>query len=292
MAEKLWLGTKEGSEGDWQEADNWSPSGAPGASDVAHLRGPLAPAVKKGLASAATVQALVVDPQFAQDLGKPDQPLEITVSDYIYVAGKGNHYIDISGGAGPTNGIKVQCATNFKGLFLKCGTGASDVDLIAVYRGLLELQEGDVASLLMELIENLSTDAAVIIGESAGTIANLRQVGGVSEQKGGTVTTHKLHAGTATWRDGTLTNGEQYGGTAVWSTNQTLADYKQFGGSFDATQDARTKAITAYEMHGEAQANLDNLSITLPASGIRVRGKHMPQLPAGALVEDTSTVPI
>lgn len=292
MANKYWIGTDVGNEGNWQVAANWNPSGVPGADDYAFLTSG-SQSVTAGLTGAATVKGIITGPDYSGDIAASGGYLDITCSEYALFMGSGDVYLDLTGGAGPTDGIKVRCPANTKGLHLKCGTGANDVDLLVVEKGLFELVIGTVAALYSELRTVLATDVAIL--QTAGTITTFRQLGGTCTQNGGTITNHHMHSGTTTWAGGTVTNLDMYGGVGYWKTIQTLAAGIIWGGIFDAGGDVRAKTITSLAMHGEAQVNIDNGNgnVTIGGNGILRRGRYMPVLPTGAYVKDGgSGIPI
>jgi hypothetical protein len=172
--------------------------------------------------------------------------------------------------------------------------GAAKLVDLTMEMGLVNWQSGSVTTVFMELIDDLRTDAKLILEKGTGIIDLLRQIGGIFTQEGATLTDHRMHEGTALiLNESVYTSVEQYGGEVDWRTIQTLTNGFIFGGHFTGANDPRAKIISHIESHGEATVDLDNGAgnITLTEGGVLKYGKNMPIISTGIYVggEDTPT---
>lgn len=251
-AEKIWVGTTSGHEGEWDHAANWSPADEPVADDDVLLGPGGVQAVTSGLNNAAvSLNSISFTSEWGSAaVGSADNYLQIN-ADTVVINCAGHIFLDL----GTTSTLATitvnNSPTNRDHLHIKGNA-------LALYanRGRLIYDSGALTTLVVQYAGSPAGDSDVLL--STPTVTNAYGLAGSLGMDGaGTITNLYLGAsGTALISEGTLTNAYVYAGLLNWRTNQTLAAAYVYGGKLDATQDQRAKTLTALYMYGGAVANL------------------------------------
>lgn len=276
MSETIWQGGDVGNEGDVSIAGNWS-NGLPSASNEA-IANSGSQDMNAGLdqSAGASWKSLHVGSGYTGKIASSIGYLIVKIIDKFIFEGAENAYVDCSNLALPY--LKVRSDGTSKGLYFKCGTGATDCDLMWIQKGYVWHVLGTVVKTVMESWTLISADANLTL--TAGTLTLVEKQGGTFTQDGGTCTQLNNRTGGVTINAGTLTNFESSAGITRWETTTTIASAKIWGGKFDASGDERARTITHIEMHGDAEVDLDNGkdNITLTDGGVHVYGSKSPRL--------------
>lgn len=280
--ERVWWGKAAGNEGKFGFDANWVGGTKPALNDIPVFQGATSNQnVDDDLVQTAlTVRKIIIDEDWEGDIGSESAYLQIGVDNttgIIFNRGVGQVWIDTSGAVDPSE-VKVRTEETVNATHIKCTTIAE----MNVEKGLVYLEDGTITLLHMEMVGNILHDARVYAND--GVITTLRKIGGELWVDGATITTLYNQNGNVEVLSGTITNLENYNDNVTWKTTTTLVSAKIWGGSFDASKDARAKTITAIEMHGEARVNVDNGmdNITIGGNGIKKYGRFDPVYSTGS----------
>ena len=246
MATCTWIGTNATNVGDWGTPANWSGAAVPiNADDVRFTSG--SQDVTSGLdQSAVTVASFVRDSGYTGRIGRSGSYLQLGVSGKAYWRGNGLGYMDFGAGAG---NLKVVNTGNTSAYF------KGNVALTLLQAGTVDWSTGTVT---LMLVEHTTAPGGVKLTINTPTFTTMRTTGGVIEMiAAGTVSTLHQVGGAFDVQEGTVTTDNIYGGTQLWKTDQTVTNVYAWGGSFDASGDARAKTISNIEMHAGSVVNLD-----------------------------------
>lgn len=254
MAETIWQGGVEGTEGDPTVVGNWS-NGLPGGKDVLVVSGSQN-MDGANLSGGTAWTSLHVGPEYTGTIGSPSAFLRIKCDDALIFQGQNNAYIDVSTQALPLLKVRSNSASN--GLHFKTGDtgGTLDTDVLWLQQGNVWVEAGLIVEANMESWDLIASDANLTL--TAGTITLLNKQGGTFTQDGGTCTLLHNRLGASTINAGTLTAGDMAAGLVKWETTVTLVNFDTWGGKFDASGDERAKTITNLSMHGDAEIDIDN----------------------------------
>ena len=185
MADKLWLGTTDTT---YHTPANWSPSGAPTASDHVRLSPLYNNAVAGGNNSGEAIGDFIVENGFAQTIGDKSTNLKID-PDYFSFDSSGQAFIDLHSAA-----ITAEIRNT-----ASAGTGEHGLNLICSALTELSVVSGDVG---VAAVHN--TSATVVTANVSG--------GDLTCGEGTTLTTLNIYTGNATIRCN-VTNLNVYGGS-------------------------------------------------------------------------------
>lgn len=252
MAERVWVGTDSGNEGDWSVAANWTGAAVPTNADDVFLGPGGTQAVIAGLnQSAITLNTLnVTDDWGGTAIGSADNYLQIQATT-IVLNGAGRIFLDF-GVTSTIPTVKVNnSAPNRDSMHIK-----GNCIMLLVTKGKLTYDSGAITDLVAQYSKSASGDVDVLL--STPTITAAYGLAGLIEMDGaGTITTLYLpQNGRALIREGTLTNAKVWGGLLDWRTNETMTRCDVWAGSLNGTQDQRAKTITNLYLWANGQANL------------------------------------
>lgn len=221
MANKVWVGTDSGNEGDWSVAANWSPSGVPVNTDNVIFDGTSNQAVTAGLnQSAVTLTSLFVSDDYSGAIAASGGYLQIN-SALVRFAGTAAAYID---GTLTTVNVSNTLVDSSYGLFLD-GT----VTTLRVSKGRVQVQAS--AALTTLELAGSQNGAVVDIGASVTGLTTIRN--GKGTVTSASACTNVEQAGGSTTFSAGAISGEAniYGGTFTYSANATLAFVRVFNGA-------------------------------------------------------------
>lgn len=250
MADKIWVGTDTGNEGDWATADNWSPSGVPtNGDDVFIISG--SQSITDGYDQhTVTLSSLTIiggEDYFTGDIGDATHDLYIDVDDLI-VHVYGDYYLR------PINCAAMTVLDGIGDGTLTLGNSAA-ADIVSSY------VEGGTLELVTVTAPTLDIAGGTVTLGSGVTWTTLYVDGGevTSAAAGGAGTSLLVAGGAMVQSDGDLLSLLMYGGRLVWTAQgHTITTCHIRGGRFDASQDAQAKTITTLQIGKGGNANLAN----------------------------------
>jgi len=228
MADKLWIGNgtaSSGNYGDWSQADNWSPSGVPVASDNVRFSAEHTQAVTAGLnQSSITLGDLIIEDGYSGKIGTNTAPLQIGVTTFEY-AGRGDSaFLDIAASSvNPVIHNTGSSTTGKVGLHIK-GSAMGTVVVMAGSVGLGSLHGTSATVTTLRV-----TGGSVEIG-SGSTVTNIYSFGG-SVTTRTNITDCNVNGGTVTAREqAAITTLDLEDGTVNFNSEATWATVNVNGG--------------------------------------------------------------
>lgn len=280
MADRTWVGTDAGNEGDINIAANWNPAAVPGAGEDVYFEDS-SQDVTAGLATLAAV--VLDDVHFKKTYtgsinDGADGYLQFQCSnlDIGYhqgtgsPSGSGKLMIDAGATAATiiVHDTGTASDTGKSAVRLKCANAATT---IAVKKGTVGIatETGDtttVGTINVNFVSNRQSDATVIIG-SGVTLTTLNKYGSVAYLNCAATTVLNTAGDLTT--DGTGAIGtvlNVYGGTVYSNSSGTVTLTNISGGTVDTTRStvARTFTDIAIENNGEFVRDPDVITITNP----------------------------
>lgn len=255
MADKYWVGTDSGNEGDYSTAANWSPSGVPTANDSVYITG--SQSITAGLdQSSVELDDFIVLPDYTGDIGSASGSLLIDMADAdrFEFSGRGTAYIDVGTAAITARVKQTKNASNGQsGLYL---AGSAIASLI-VESGSVELHDDATATVV-----DVRSGATLRVGTDA-TGTTIHNNGGTLYFDG-TATTINNKGGTAYIRGAdALTTVKCTGGTVYCTTTGTVTNAQALGtGLIDFTGSSIARTVTNPKVEGSGQINYDPNVVT------------------------------
>ena len=218
MAQKIWVGTDSGNEGDYSVAANWNPTGVPtDADDVLIGPGGTQPILAGLNQSSVTLASLsVTADRGGSAIGSADNYLQVGVSGDLVLNGKGRTFIDLSTGTTLAT-VKVNnTSPNRDDVHIK-----GNALLALITSGKLTWDSGSITDLFVQYRTNASGDSNLLL--SSPTVTNAYCVAGLLEMDGAGMISVLNVAGSARAliEEGTLTTAYVWNGVLDWRTANT-----------------------------------------------------------------------
>tara|TARA_R100000808_G_scaffold25080_1_gene61495 strand:+ start:12453 stop:13313 length:861 start_codon:yes stop_codon:yes gene_type:complete len=255
MADKLWVGTDSGNEGDLNTAANWSPSGVPGASDDVYFRDS-SQNVTAGFTSIATINSLNIDMTFT---GTFSDFWEVTVanvdigqnSGFATAAGSQKILLDVkttastinvhnSGNAATAGEAAVQIKGNNSGNVLNVKKGSVEVEPDAT-------ESGTFGTVNVSWVDNRDLDARVVVGSNV-TLTTWKQTGGTNFVRTGATTVTNRGGHLTTEGSGAITTLNSDAGITVSNSTGTITT-ANVEGKLDCCQSMTARTITNLKLN-------------------------------------------
>lgn len=271
MADKIWVGTASGHEGDLNYADNWSPSGVPTDGDnVFFISGSQDVTTNLDALASVNLNKLVVSSGYSGTIGDSSNYLNTNAGYFSYQGGKSSatDYIDVD-----VDNANVVAASKDAKLSLK----GTITDLV-ILNGTITIAGGTITNLE---VGGQTKEVSISSGVSITNVYQKR--GGIESSVGCTLV--ELSGGTFTLSDGDITTVRLYGGTFYWNAGgSTISDLTIYAGSFDASGDSDSKTITNLTLYQNGSINLNNgaSNITI-TNGIKTYNGTMELVPGCTL---------
>jgi len=277
MANKLWVGTDTGNEGNWSVAANWSPSGVPVNSDDVFLEFS-SQDVDSGLAQAAVALAtLNIAKSYTGKVGTSSAYLNIGAATVNIgqhngpgtPAGSGRIKLDLDDTAATAATANVYntgatADTGLPAVRLLFDSASAELN---VYKGTVgvavEAGETDTLGVVnASYVSQVSSDADVFIGPGV-TLTTANQTGGDLVLECG-VTTVTASAGTLkTSGSGAIATLNVSGGTTTSNSSGTITAANVTGGFLDLTKSAESRTITTLKLDAPGKVKFDPNIVTL-----------------------------
>lgn len=244
MANKTWVGTDSGNEGDYSVADNWAEGAIPGTGD--DVRIPAGSyAITAGLnQSAVAIGDFIIEQGYDQNIGTSTAFLRIDPNRFEVTCSGGTQYIDIGSAA-----IDVQvndtgsAAEGYAGLNL-LGSAIANCDINGGYVGIANLAFDTSTVTTLRVIGSASR---VILGAGASVTTISQIVGEVIAACG--ATTINLFGGTLnTKEDGAITTVNLRGGEAILSSSGTITTLNLNAGVADFMQSSLPRTVSTLNL--------------------------------------------
>ena len=275
MANKIWVGTDSGNEGDWGTAANWSPVNVPIANDDVFLE-KSSQSVLSGLdQSLVELDSLNIAQSFTGSLGLAATPLQIDspIVNIGYNNGPGspsgspliNLVLDAvasvitvfnTGNSSDSTKSPLRLLTNSASTTLEIRKGKVD----------LANDTGQVASIgpiTMSWLTNKAGDVDLFIGDGV-TLTTIDQRAGDLVLRSA-CTTLTFDAGTLKTRGvGTITTLNVNGGTSTLDSTGTITTLNIDGGTVDFTKSSVARIVTNLKLNpgGTLKHNPDDTTFT------------------------------
>lgn len=265
MATKIWNGSTDGN---WNTAANWTPSGRPATGTPGdHIVIPAgAPKLDTNLDQMDyRLASFTVMPGFTNTIGSETEPLLLDVNRFEF-AGTGISYVgtktDTSANVDPFLVHNTATVANESGYGLyviqAAGTGGSGTGIndLIILKGSVALCpfagytfESPLYSLVIGHKGAANTDVRVFLGDDAANFNSVKVAAGklhiqnnsinVLYQSGGEVTTGGA---------GTVTTWELYDGVAYPQSSGTITTLNQYGGDIDFSRNLIARTVTNWNM--------------------------------------------
>ena len=275
MANKEWIGTDSGNEGDWDTAANWSPSGVPIAADDVIIANSSQDILTGLDQSAIALNSITIDQSYTGVIGTLASDF-LQIASSIAIIGQsrtstgtltGSSRLNIDFGSSTACDIQVyNTARNARDQNRQplriIGVNASHT--LQVFGGQLSVSDDNSNS--SQLSDITINSGSVNIGQGV-TLATLKTTGGSTAIQS-SVTTCTCKGGTLNFYDGisastittlTVSNGgifNHYGSGTITTAN---AD----GGTIDLTRTEKTKTITTLNLKKDSTVIIDTSNVTL-----------------------------
>ncbi len=270
MADKLWVGTDSGNEGDWSVAANWSPSGVPASADDVYLRDS-SQAVTAGFAqSAVTLDSLNIAQSFTGqiathlaigatvlDIGRHDGPGSPSGSSLLKIdLGTAQSAVTIHNSGNPT----TSTASAIQLLAVHVAT------TVVVAKGKWSLAGGygevsTVASIFASFVTNSKTDVQSVIG--AGVTLTTLDACGQTYMACAATTINNWGGTITTSGSGAIATINNYA-SAILNGDGTVTAYNgQADSSADATRLPLARTFTNIALARGASIKIDPDYVTV-----------------------------
>ncbi len=261
MANKTWLGNGTASSanyGDWSQADNWSPSGVPVASDNVRFTAEHTTAVTGGLnQSAVTLGDLIIETGYKGKIGTNTASLQVGCASFEYSGSATAAFIDLGSSAiGPVIHNTGAAGVGQVALEIK-GSAFTTVTVMGGNVG-LATKHGDTASATNVRVIN----GSIAIGSGA-TVTNLHVFQGTAVTASD-ITDCNLHGGTVTFKEqANATTVDLEGGICNYDAEGTITTANCNGGKLNVgAGQAKTITTLNLEPGGSIRYYPSNLTIT------------------------------
>ena len=274
MANKLWLGTDAGNEGDWGTAANWSPSGVPTAADDVILANS-SQSVTGGLdQSAVALTSITIDQSYTGLIGTESTFLQVRASTAVIGQVRssvgtltGSKRLNLDFGSAGACDIQVYNTasraqdTNRQPCRI-IGSHASHT--LTVYSGSVAVSDDSDDTSQLSSVTN--SGSSITIGEGV-TLATLTQASGNIKTQS-SITTVVVKGGVLNFYDSTsastiTTCTVQDTGILNHYASGTITTLNCNGGSTDLTKSQKAKTVTNLNLQAEATLAIDTSVVTL-----------------------------
>ena len=285
MANKLWVGTDSGNEGDWDTAANWSPSGVPVATDDVILANSSQDILTGLDQSAVALNSITIDQSYTGLIGTSQSDfLQIAASTAIIGQSRtttgtltGSKRLNLDFGSSTACDIQVYNTAriaqdqNRQPLRIQAVNASTN---LTVFNGQLAVSDdNDDSSTLGAVTVNAGT---VNIGQGV-TLTTLKSAGGTTITQS-SVTTCTVKGGSVNFYDGvsastitTLTVSDS--GIFNHFGSGTITTANANGGTIDLTRTEKAKTVTTLNLKRDANVILDTSTVTLTNDLIPESGK-------------------
>jgi trimeric autotransporter adhesin len=262
MANKIWVGTDSGNEGDWATAANWSPSGVPETGDNVYLENSTQGVTEGWAQSAVTLASLNIAQSFTGYVGDADNYLAISAT----LMSIGHHY-----GPGSPSGsgrIKINVgsvqttidiynsgspATTTKPAIQILGTHASNAARIR--KGSVGIawdttEVSTFASIIGSFVSNQDSDLALFVG-SGVTLTTITLTGGDTTLRCAATTLNVNGADLVTDGSGAIVTANIADGNFESNSTGTITNLNVTDeGVADFTKSAAARTVTTPKVSG------------------------------------------
>ena len=252
MANKTWDGSTDG---DWNTAANWTPSGVPGVGDDVRIPAGT-PAIDAFDASGTAIGDFLVEEGYTNTIGSATADLQID-PDRFEFAGTGLSYIDVS-------------AANIDILIKNTATaasGARGLVLIGSSMNVVSVLKGKVGIATVHNTTATCTDLRVLGGDVwAGegcTLTNVEITGGKAELRCAATTIRCAKGDLTTNEEGAITTINLYSGSATLNSSGTITTLNIHGGVCDFTQSGISRTVTTLNLNPGGSLKYDPNVMTL-----------------------------
>jgi hypothetical protein len=277
MANKIWVGTDSGNEGDWGTAANWTPSGVPVSTDDVFFASGSQSVTGTLDQSAVTLDSLRIGNAYTGSIASSGAYLQINATVLDFTSGGQECWID---GAIPTvtvlGGVSSPNMLQLKG----------DPDTLRILSGSGTVTLASTGTTLDEL-EVFGADSISVVVPNGVTSLDNVQVDSGNISIGASVSTLvTLIGGTLKVTDSaTAVTINQNGGTCDYQSSGTITTLNLFAGTFTVQNNVATSlTISNATMHEgsilDLRNGLDNMTMT--AGVIQHGGVYFP--PHGKLI--------
>ena len=258
MANKIWVGTDSGNEGNWATAANWSPSGAPGAGDDVRLVAENTQAIIGTLdQSAVALGDFIVEDGYSGTIGTSAADLQLDPNRFEF-AGSGVAYIDVSGAAISALITKTASApVGKRGLYIK----GSAIATLTVQNGTVGVATIHSTTATVTTAVASGSGADLWIGEGV-TLTNLYVNDGTVSLRSAATTINMFGGTLLTEEVGAITTINQYAGMSTLSSIGTITTLNHNGGIADLSQIGLARTVTTYSPQKGATL-IDNPIVTI-----------------------------
>jgi len=274
MADKLWIGTDSGNVGDWDTADNWSPSGVPVATDDVIFQNSSQDVLTGLDQSAVALNSVTFDQSYTGRIGTGASDfLQIQCSTCVIGQVRsstgtqtGSKRLNLDFGTTTACQISVYNTSssaidqNRQPLRIRANNASTD---LRIYGGSMSVSDDSDNTTVLGDIEVHNT-GTVNVGRSV-TQTNINLNGGTLNSQS-SVTSADVSAGTLNFYDnisastiGTLTMS---GGVVNHFASGTITTINLNGGTLDLTKTQQSKTVTSITK-GYCGYNKDNLQNSL-----------------------------
>lgn len=269
MANKIWIGTDTGNEGDWATANNWSPSGVPEDADDVYLENSSQSVTEGFDQSAITLASLNIARTFTGTIGDSDEYLQIGATvvniGYYYGIGtpSGSGRIKLNLGA-VVSTVTISYAgisadTNKPAIRLR----ANNVNtIIHIRRGIVGIayETGETATVGIINVgwsANRANDSDVEIGPGV-TLTTLNKTGGECVLRCAATNVNCDYGDLITEGTGAITTATMRGGKLIPNSTGTITTLNIIeNGSADFTLSNAARTITTAKVGGNGKIKYD-----------------------------------
>jgi len=279
MANKIWLGTDTGNEGDWSVAANFSPSGVPTSSDKVWLTNSTQ-SVTDGLdQSSVTLAEVHIDQSYTGSIGTQGSPLQIGADradigeHYGFGTPAGSQRINLDivtpSGAGASTIVVHNTCTSSADSYLppvriKTANAGSTLQVLKGYVGLAVDSPTDTATIgtvTIDFVTNRSSDANVEIGEGV-TMTTLSKNAGACTLRCAATTVTNRYGELTTTGSGAIGTMNVDGGDVIPKSSGTITTLDADGGTVDFTRSQVARTVTNASRSGGATIKYDQAVAT------------------------------
>lgn len=243
MATKTWKGDDATTPNSWSVAGNWD-GGVPVNSDDVIIPAGSA-AITAGLnQSAVTLNSLIVENGFDQNIGSTTGDLQIGTSRFEFSALGGTQYIDL-GSSNIDALIKnaAQPGDGFFGLYLI----GSSLNTVSVDNGRVAIAGLGGQTATVDDARVIGTGTLKLGSGVTLTDTYLTGEGTILQYCAGTNV--DVHAGLfRSYGVGAITTVNAYGGELILNSSGTITTLNQYGGEVDLTKSAIARTVTNYNV--------------------------------------------
>ena len=275
MANKIWVGTDTGNEGDWATAANWSPSGVPQSADDVFFTNSIQSVTEGFAQSAIALASLNIDQSFTGQIGTAASYLQVgaaivNIGQYLgWGVPQGSGRIKINLGSTTTAIVNIYNSgqpydNNLPAIQLLAAKSATNINILKGSVG-IACQAGETST-----VGTISTGLEAKCWIGAGvTLTTLTKNGGDVRMECGATTINNYTGDLKIFGTGAVTTINAFGGNVDSNSSGTITTANVRGPCVvDFTKSLVARTVTTLNLSNGGTIKRDTAVVTITTLNI------------------------